>query len=157
MWVAYTAIVWWFAFAAFSFYWAAGGTFGLNTLGEGIESLAAAGELWFLSLVAVTGVMKLIPCLLVLSLIRPWGHRFSPRTRLVSVAGLGILSFLYGGMQMATKLLVLVGVFSPEEIDAAGFWGHLLIWDPVWIIGGVLMCAVAWTYYHNSPGRDTTQ
>lgn len=156
-WVAYTAIAWWLAFAAFSFYWVAGGTFGLNTLGEGIELLAAEGELWFLVLVAVTGAMKLIPGLLVLSLIQPWGDRFPLKIRLATVAGLGILLFLYGGIQMAVKLLVLAGVFIPEEIDTAGFWGHLLIWDPVWIIGGALLCAVAWNYYRNLLGSDTMQ
>jgi hypothetical protein len=157
MWVAHTAIVWWFAFAVLSFYWAAGGTFGLNTLGEAIESLAAAGELWVSLLVAVTGAMKLIPSVLVLSLIRPWGDRFPLKVRLAAVAGLGILSFLYGGVQMAMKLLVLAGVFTPEKIDTAGFWGHLLIWDPVWIIGGVLLCTVAWNYHRRNPVRNTTQ
>lgn len=150
MWVAYTAVVWWFAFAALSFYWVAGGTFGLTTLGERIESLAAVGEPWFLALVAVTGVLKLIPCILVLSLIRPRGDHFPLKIRLATVAGVGVLSFLYGGVQMAVKLLVLAGVFTPEEIDWAGFWGHLLIWDPVWIIGGVLLCAVAWNHHYIS-------
>jgi hypothetical protein len=146
LWISYVAIVWWFAFAAVSFYWAAGGTFALNTLGERIESLAATGELWVMSLVAVTGVLKLIPALLVLSLIRPWGDRFPLKIRLWTVAGSGILSFLYGGVQMVAKLLVLAGLFTPEEIDSAGFWGHLLIWDPVWIVGGTLLGAVAWSH-----------
>lgn len=150
LWVAYAAIVWWFAFAALSFYWAAGGTFALNTLGERIESLAAAGELWVLILVASTGALKLIPCLLVFSLIQPReGEFFSLKTRLVALASLGILSLLYGGVQMIAKLLVLAGVFVPDEIDTAGFWGHLLIWDPVWIIGGVLLITVAWNYHRH--------
>ena len=147
MWVAYTAIAWWFVFAALSFYWVAGGTLGLDTLGEGIESLAATREVWFLSLLAVTGLMKLVPCFLVLSLIRPWGDRFSLSIRLLTVGGIGVLSFLYGGVQMGVKVLVLADVFTPAEIDTAGFWGHFLIWDPVWIVGGSLLCAVVWSQY----------
>lgn len=146
-WVAHAAIAWWFAFAMLSFYWVAGGTLGLDTLGDEIESLAATREVWFLSLVAVTGLLKLVPCVLVLSLIRPWGTRFSLTIRLLTVAGIGVLSFLYGGVQLGVKVLVLAGVFTPTEIDTAGFWGHLLIWDPVWIVGGVLLCAVAWSQY----------
>lgn len=149
MWVAYAATAWWFAFAVFSFYWAAGGTFGLTTLGEGIESHAAEGALWFTTLVVVTGVMKLIPGLLVLSLVRSWGNQFPQKIRLIAVGGMGVLAVLYGGVSVTMKLLVLIGVTSPEEIDTAAFWGHLLIWDPVWIIGGVLLCVTAWTCHRD--------
>ena len=154
-WIAYAAITWWFAFALVSFYWAAGGTVGLSTLGEGIESLAVAGELWFTSLVAITGVIKLVPVVLVLSLLRPWGNRFSLTVRLTTVAGVGLLSFLYGGMQMAGKVLVLAGVFTPEELDTAGVLGTSPLWDPVWITSGILLCAVAWSYHREIPGEDT--
>lgn len=43
-WIVYAASAWWILFAAMSFYWAVGGTFGLASLGEGIEELAAARE-----------------------------------------------------------------------------------------------------------------
>ena len=43
-----------------SFYWAAGGTLGLETLGEGIGELADAREPWFVGLVVVTGFVKLL-------------------------------------------------------------------------------------------------
>ncbi|TYL37841.1 DUF3995 domain-containing protein [Natronococcus pandeyae] len=140
------AATWWTIFAAFSFYWAAGGTFALGTLGEGIESHAVAREGWFVTLVAVTGVVKLLPALLVLSLIQTWGDRLPWRIRLLAVGGLGVLSALYGAVSILQKTLVLIGVFSPEDVDPAGFWGHFLIWDPVWVIGGLLLCVTAWSY-----------
>jgi hypothetical protein len=151
--VAYAAVGWWVAFAALSFYWAVGGTFGLTTLGESIESLAAEAELWFMTLVAVTGVMKLVPCLFVLSLIRPWGDRLPLKIRLVAVGTMGVLSVLYGGVNMITKILIVVGMIPLEEIDTAGFWGHLLIWDPIWVVGGVLLCVSAWNYRDQLPGK----
>lgn len=141
--IAYAATGWWVAFAALSFYWAAGGTIGVSTLGEGIGSLAAEREPWFVAAVAATGVLKLVPALLALSLVRPWGDRIPRRLRVGAVGGLGALSALYGAVGIATKLLVLVGVVTPEGIDARGFWGHLLVWDPVWVLGGALLCAAA--------------
>ncbi|MDG5761419.1 DUF3995 domain-containing protein [Natronococcus sp. A-GB1] len=143
--IAYAATVWWVAFASLSFYWAAGGTVGLATLGEGIRSLAAERDSWFVATVAATGVLKLVPAALALSLVRSWGDRVSLRWRLAAVGGLGVLSALYGGIGIATKLLVLVGVIAPDGIDPQGFWGHLLLWDPVWVIGGALLCAAAFS------------
>ncbi|ELY53538.1 hypothetical protein C491_21656 [Natronococcus amylolyticus DSM 10524] len=141
--IAYAATGWWVAFAALSFYWAAGGTIGVSTLGAGIGALAAEREPWFVATVAATGVLKLVPAVLALSLVRPWGDRLPSRFRAVAVGGLGVLSVLYGAVGIAAKLLVLVGVVTPGGIDARGFWGHLLVWDPVWVLGGALLCAAA--------------
>ncbi len=141
--IAYAVAGWWVAFAALSFYWAAGGTIGVSTLGEGTGALAAEREPWFVATVAATGVLKLVPAVLALPLVRPWGDRISRRVRVVAVGGLGALSVLYGTVGIAAKLLVLVGVVTPAGIDAREFWGHLLVWDPIRVLGGALLCAVA--------------
>lgn len=155
--IAYVATLYWAVFAGFNLYWAAGGTMGLTTLGEGIESLADAREHWFVALVAITGLLKLVPAIVVLSLVHSWGDRFSMTGRVIAVGGLGALSVLYGGVSMVQKLLVLAGIISVENLDSAGFWGHLLIWDPLWILCGILLWLVAWQYYRDSHGGQTIQ
>jgi len=44
VWVGYAASAWAFVFATISFYWAAGGTVGLATLGSTIQALALARD-----------------------------------------------------------------------------------------------------------------
>ena len=100
-----------------------------------------------MALVAVTGVLKLVPAVFALSLIQPWGERIPLKIRLVVVGGFGLGSMLYGGVNMGVKLVALLGFISVEEVGSTGFWGHLLIWDPVFIIGGVLLCVATWLKY----------
>lgn len=145
--VANAAAAWWVLFAGVSFYWAAGGTIGLSTFGEELHSYT--GELWFTALVFATGVMKLVPAALVLSLDSPRAARVPPAARLVAVGGLGVLSMAYGGQSVAVKLLVLAGIHSPGEYDTTAFWGHLLVWDPVWMVGGLLLLVAAWTSHND--------
>lgn len=147
----YVATAWWSLFAVCSFYWAAGGTLGLSTLGDGIESHAVDGETWFTALVAITGVFKLVPVVFVLSLIRPWGERLPMKVRLVVAGGFGLGAILYGGVNMSIKLVALLGFISHEEVGSRGFWGHLLIWDPVFIAGGLLLCTTVWLHHRSQP------
>lgn len=153
--IAYAAATWWAAFAAVSFYWAAGGTVGLSTLGDGTESLAAAREPWFVALVAATGAAKLVPVVLALSLGRTRSDRTSLRARLAAVGAIGVLSLLYGGVGLVLKLLVLADLLDAGRPETRGFWGHLLIWDPVWIVGGVLLCATAVFAYRDAVVGET--
>lgn len=64
--------------------------------------------------------------------------------RAMALCELRLAAIGYGGLNITLKLLVLGGIVSVSEIDPAGFWGHLLVWDPIWIVGGVLLVAVAW-------------
>lgn len=119
--IAYVVTLYWVVFAGFNLYWAAGGTIGLTTLGEGIESFAEAREHWLVMLVAITGLLKLVSAFVVLSLVHPWGDRFSMTGRVIAVGGLGTLSVLYGGVSMVQKSLVLTGIISVGNLDSAGF------------------------------------
>lgn len=145
-WVAYAASAWWLSFAAMSFYWAAGGTIGLATLGERIEGLAAARELWFVTLVWVSGVLKLIPGVFVLALVRPWGRHVPRTVLLIMVWAIGVALLVYGGMNMVMQGLVMGGILTPDNVDWTGFTWRLIFWNPWWFLGGSLYCTAAWNY-----------
>ena len=68
-----------FAFALTSFYFAAGGTTGLSTLGGVIEEKALARDRTLLTLAWITGSMKVTGAALALALVQPWGRRFPQR------------------------------------------------------------------------------
>jgi Protein of unknown function (DUF3995) len=144
---AFAAALWALVFAAMSFYWAAGGTLGLETLGNEIEREAEAREPDTVALIWVTGALKVVGAALALALARRWSHAFLSRA--VGWAGLavGILLIVYALANFAQHGLMAAGaVDTPESLGASAVDWHLVLWDPFWLLGGVLFTAAAWRY-----------
>ena len=80
-WAAYAACGWALLFALMSFYWAAGGNFGVETLGSAIQ--AQAHNPGFVAIVWLTGVAKVIGGLFALTLVRPWALWLPRRLKLI--------------------------------------------------------------------------
>ena len=149
MWAAYLACFWAFAFAAMSFYWAAGGTLGLATQSEQI--LALMKNSGFVAFVWVTGILKAVVGLLALALVRPWGQRFPQWLLLTGTWGAGALFTLYGGANLAVRGVMALGLIeTPEAMRSVAARWHLLLWDPWWLLGGVLFLLTAWQCRHRS-------
>jgi hypothetical protein len=149
-WVGYAACAWMFVFAAMSFYWGAAlsfdwptaATVGLDTQSEQIKDLAAAREPWFIASLWITGFLKVIGGLLALALVRPSG-RLVPRWMLLIAGwGVGVGMALYGGLGMIADGLRAGGAL--ENTGSSAVWWHLLLWDPWWLLGGLLFVAAAW-------------
>jgi hypothetical protein len=87
VWAEYAACTWAFAFAAMSFYWAAGGTVGGETIGPAIMS--QAHEPMFIAILWITGTMKLFGGLIALALVQSWG-RLLPRWLPLAAAWVGV-------------------------------------------------------------------
>ena len=107
-WAGYTAGAWAFVFGAMSAYWAAGGTLGLHAVSP--EIVALSENPWFVPLLWVVVVAKVLLGLLALALVRPWG-RLVPGWILLTVAwGAGILMALHGGSNLFVRGLMAAGV-----------------------------------------------
>lgn len=145
----HVATAYWLVFAAMSFYWAAGGTLGLGTLGEGIGELADAREPWFVGLVFATGLVKLVPVVLVQATIRPWGRRVSRRMLVGALALVGVGMVGYGGVNMIVQGLVFLEILVPEEVDRTGLVWRLAFWNPWWMVGGLVTGVVGWVYWRD--------
>jgi hypothetical protein len=74
-WAAYAACALALLSAIPSFYWAAGGTIGLATVGGAIEELARAGDPAGVALGIGAGLLKVAGGVLALALVRPWSRR----------------------------------------------------------------------------------
>lgn len=144
-WAAYAAVGWAVLFAAQSFYGAAGGTFGLATFGREIERQARARDPDFIAFVWVTGGLKLVAGLLAVALTgRRW--RGVPTGRLLRGVAWATSAFLlfYGGANLVHHGLMQAGVLDvPDGLGQTGLWGHLFLWDPWWMLGGVLFTMAA--------------
>jgi uncharacterized protein DUF3995 len=145
LWAAYAACAWAFAFAALSFYWAAGGTAGAETIGEAVTKPVLARDPGWIALLWATGALKAVGGLLALALVQPWGRAIPRWMRLTAAWGAGALMFLYGGAGMIQFALMAAGALSvPASVGATAVRWHLLLWEPWWMLGGLLFMASAW-------------
>jgi hypothetical protein len=143
-WPAYAAAAWALLFAALSFYWAAGGRLGVDTLARPIRERATARDPDFMRIVWATGVLKVVAALLALALVHPWGRSIPRRMLLVAGWAAGAVLVLYGGMGMVGAGLAELGVTEASDPETVRW--YLFLWEPVWLVGGALFLLAAWDY-----------
>lgn len=148
---AYAAFAWAVVFAGMSFYWAAGGTAGIETIGGEIERQTREREPDFVATLWVTAALKLVAAAVALGLVQPWGARLG--RVLVPLAGIGgALLVLYEGAELVQHLLMATGAIGRGGLDDTAVYGHLLFWDPWWILGGALFALAAWEVRRSGTG-----
>lgn len=139
VWAAYAACGWAFLFAALSFFWAAGGRTGLHPF----ELEVAPGDSIWIVINLGAGIIKIVIGLIALALVQSWG-RIIPRKLLrASVWVLGAGMVVYGGLGLISDVLHLTGVISAPANGKWFFW-YLVLWDPWWVLGGILYIIAAW-------------
>jgi len=154
-WTGYAAAGWAFAFAAVSFYWAAGGTVGIATLAKSIREQVADRDQGFITVVWITGGLKVVAGLLALALVQHWGYVF-PRWMLLAAGwGSGAFIALYGGLDLIAAGLGVAGITDP--VDPTGARWYFFLWGPVWLAGGVLMLGAARHYTRASRSGNEPQ
>ncbi|MBZ4318688.1 DUF3995 domain-containing protein [Streptomyces huiliensis] len=145
-WPGLAAAAWGIVFAVPSFVWAAGSTFGArSTVSPSLVRLAEDRVTWFVAVLWLTGLLKLVGALLGLGLTRRRGPRAG---RLLTFCGGGaaVLLVWHGGLFVAHGLLVETGLLSaaPDLADLTPW--YLYLWGP-WFITGGLAFATATTRY----------
>ncbi len=128
-----------------------------------VYAFAANGFVWLIA----PGVLLAVGAVIALALIQPWG-RAIPRPLLLLLAWVGgailILKTLYGALLQA---LAVFGVITWQRLQI--FIGapvsqaptaregtretvlNFLVWNPWFLLGGVLFCAVAWVASRDPP------
>jgi hypothetical protein len=144
-WAAYAACALALLSAVPSFYWALGGTAGLDTVGGTIEELGRAHDPRGVALGAVAGILKVAGGLLALALVRPWGRAVPRRLLLGAAWAASVVLTGYGGLLVAVGALVLTGVVSPASpVDRTALRWHVLVWDLWFLVWGLLLGVAAW-------------
>ncbi|KZO01797.1 DUF3995 domain-containing protein [Pseudobacillus badius] len=134
--VIYAGFIWCMAFAALTFYWASGGMLGVRSLGGVIYEKALSGDENFLSIVRLTGVVKMFGGFFLLLLLRDWPESMRKVLYYLSLAG-GVCLFLYGLANFTTLILDCFAVLNLELEEYSLKW-RMLFWEPFWMLGGIL-------------------
>jgi hypothetical protein len=146
---AWLAFAWGVLFGALNLYWSLGGDLLMDRLAVAIQDDVAAGDTTLLAINTIGGLGKIALGLLALGTIARWGRRIPYRLHLALLYVAGVALALYGGANWTQMLLVELGVVDvPVSIGAAQVRWYLLLWEPVWIAGGVLLVLSAEAYRH---------
>ena len=152
VWTAYGACGWAFLFAALSFYWALGGTAGVETVSPAIVQLARAHVPWLIVVLWISAVAKVVSGFVALALVQPWGRKV-PRWMLLILAwGAGTLLAVHGGLFFVVGVLALSGALSVRTPATVLQW-YTFLWGPWFLLGGFLFLGAAWSYLRRSPYR----
>lgn len=136
-WPAYAAFLVALLFALVSLYWTAGGEAGLDTVGGSIERAVRTGGPAMTAALALVTVVKLAGAAFALALVRPWGLVF-PRRLLLVLGWLGTaVLVLYGGVLTGAEAVA--AATGLPGTDRLAFRGHLYLWDPWFLLWGVLL------------------
>jgi Protein of unknown function (DUF3995) len=136
-----------------SFYWALGGTAGLDTVGGVIEELARTRDPAGVALGIGAGVLKVAGGL-ALALVRPWGRAIPRRLLLGAAWAASMVLAAYGGLLVVVRALVLTGVISPSgPVDRTALRWHVMLWDLWFLVWGLLLGVAAWHSGREFRGR----
>lgn len=143
----YAAAIWAFLFAATSFYWALGGRIGVETIGDAITKPALAGDPAIVAFVWTTGALKVVAGGVALALVQPWGRRIPRWALLLAGWGASALFLVYGAANLAQDVLIVGGMIpTPVGLGAVAARWHLFLWDPWWLLGGILLALATWRF-----------
>ncbi|WP_135229343.1 DUF3995 domain-containing protein [Deinococcus fonticola] len=134
--------------AAFSLYWALGGTWLLDTVGQRPQDFVKSGPL---SASLVLGLIALFKALAaVIPLLNAQGRLPWPKLwRGISWVG-GVFLVLYGGFVTLTSLAVLGGLVNFGAYDRPAMLGHAFLWDPLFLMWGVALVWHLWQTRRNA-------
>jgi Protein of unknown function (DUF3995) len=143
-------------YAAISVYWAVGGTWLLDTVGASLVQAArgaSAGVLFAVWAAAVLKVIATVLPLLAVHAAAPPGSRWRRVLRVLTWVEAVIL-VLYGLVLTATGLLVQSGLVATDATaDHRALRWHAYLWDPWFLVWGLLVTAALWRSRRLASGR----
>lgn len=132
----YSGVIWTILFACISFYWAMGGMLGVRSLGGAIYEMALHPTPSFITIVWITGFIKLLGAIMLIMLLVKWKNPQIHTILYFLTKTAGILLFFYGLLNFITYVLNAVGFLSYDLDNYTLFW-RIVLWEPYWMIGGI--------------------
>jgi uncharacterized ion transporter superfamily protein YfcC len=143
-WAGYAACAWMLLITAVHVYWATGGTVGLPP----DVTVSMNRMLFVIDIVAIP--LSVGGALLALALVRPLGQRERVPRRLLLAAGWSVcaLMVLHAAPTLIEGGLMTVGILTTNLTPHDRF--SLFVYEPWWLLGGLLFSIAAWHYTQQS-------
>lgn len=144
------AFAWCLGFGLLSLAWSAGIDLGVHQLSPAIQDQAGQGGAGFTLILVVTGVAKIVGGFVPLAWVSNTWPSFTRVLGWLTLAG-GVLLTLYGLGDIVSGVLGVSGIresATRADRDAA-FW-YLVLWGPVWLLGGITFLGTWLTHPHNA-------
>lgn len=147
-WAASAAAAWALLFALQSLAAAilvtSGSAFAADTFAADFARLARERNVGFIAVLWAAVVAKTLLGMLALAPTRSWARRVPRRPLTIATSATGALVLLYGVANLIQTVLMKTGVAAvPDSLGAKALSWHLWLWDPYWILGGVLFLIAA--------------
>jgi hypothetical protein len=146
-WVGHAACAWALLFAAANVYWGLGGRVAVPLP----DPEAALRDPVVVALNWAAAGLKAGMAVVALATVQRWGRVIPRRLLLIAAYGLGVGMATYGGLGLVADGLRVLGVIQVPEPARTSLWWHLLLWDPWWLVGGILFVAAAQRYRRGGP------
>lgn len=157
-WAGAGAAIWGGGFGLLSLYWTLGGRWGLHHLGTGIQDQVAHPTTEFTLSLWASVVAKAVAGLLGIALMMPL-DRVVPRWLLLIAGWIGGIGLtLYGLAGITQAALVVIGMIdAPSSMGEDAARWYLGLWEPVWLVGGLLFLAAVFAYQRTSGRRSASR
>lgn len=128
--------------AGFSGYWATGGLWLLDTVGQWAVDLRNSSPVGSAVGLAVIALVKAAAALVPVAV--AYDRACRPRVwRATTWVGATAL-VLYGGVNTLVSNAVLVGIIGSGSYDRAAMVGHAWLWDPLFLLWGAALLVHLW-------------
>jgi hypothetical protein len=144
----YAACAWALVFAGANVYWGLGGRLAIPLR----DPDTAFGDSTFVALNWIAVVLKAGLGLVALATIQSWDRALLRRPLLVATYGLGASMALCGALGLVADGLGLLEALDVPPSAWASLRWHVFVWDPWWIVGGVLFVVAARLAQRRDPG-----
>ncbi|MEV7275525.1 DUF3995 domain-containing protein [Streptomyces sp. NPDC093111] len=156
-WPGLAAAGWGLLFAVPSLVWATGSSFGARTtVAPSLVKLAEDRVAWFVAVLWLTGLLKILGAVVGIGLTRRRG-RWTGRLLALSGAGAAVLLGWHGAAFVVHGTLVETGARTvPPDLAGLTRW-YLFLWGPWFVAGGLAFAAATLRYVRRLDPRAGTR
>lgn len=146
-WPAIASAIWAILFGGLNLYWTFGGRWLTSRLGESLQESIAENDRQLMIANTIGGLGKLGLGALAITTILPVAVKIPTRVLSLLLITPGILMLLYGFANWSIVTASMLGLIdTPSSIGEASLVWYFWLWEPLWMIGGMLMLATWWVW-----------
>ena len=146
-WPAIATAIWAILFGGLNLYWTFGGRWLTDRLGQSLQDGIAGNDQQLLIANTVGGLGKLGLGVLAIGTLLPVARSISPRLVSLVLITPGVLLIIYGLINWNIVSYAMLGwIDVPSSIGEDQLSWYFWLWEPIWIVGGVLMLLTWWAW-----------